>query len=255
MENKIKDFLRKQGAELVGIAAVENIPEYHPPRSADDIIPGARSVVVMGIPMLRGAVASQSSRVSTVHSKGMFEELNRLAYEAGRYLERLGHVAAPVAPQIPIEMSRETRGFSGDLSLKHMAVAAGLGSLGKSRLVITPEFGPRVYFGAVVTDAPLTGDRPLRESLCAEGCSSCVDNCPNGALKAPYDVDINKCYSAVQPYGLGNFIRYLSAIDPADKDGWKKAFRDPLFWNYYQAGGLGLYYDCYQCLLNCPVGR
>lgn len=255
MEAKIKNFLHSQGADLVGIAVVENIPDYHPPRNAGDIVPGARSVVVMGIPMLTGAIASPSSRVATAHTKGMFQELDHLSYEAGRYLERLGYRAAPVAPQLPVEMSGETKGFSGDLSLKHLAVAAGLGSLGKSRLVITPEFGPRVYFGAVVTDAPLKGDRPLQEDLCADGCTNCMDSCPSGALKAPYDVDVNKCYITVQPYGLGALARYLGSLDPTNKEQWKKAFRDPLFWNYYQCEGLGLYYDCYRCLLSCPVGR
>lgn len=255
MENELKDFLKKQGAELVGITTVDNIPPYHPPRNAGDIIPGARSVVVIGIPMLLGAIASSSSRVATTHSKGMFEEIQRLSYEAGRFLERLGYLAAGIAPQIPIQMSRETRGFSGDLSLKHLAVAAGLGTMGKSRLVITPEFGPRVYFGAIVTDAPLKGDQPLQEELCASGCSSCVDNCPSGALKAPYEVDVNQCYITVQPYGLGALSRFLLNLDPGNREEWKKAFRDPQFWNYYQTAGLGLYLECYQCLLNCPVGK
>ncbi|AEG16416.1 4Fe-4S ferredoxin iron-sulfur binding domain-containing protein [Desulfofundulus kuznetsovii DSM 6115] len=124
MEAKLKDFLRAQGAELVGISAVENIPDYHPPRNVNDIIPGARSVIVMAIPMLSGAIKCSSSRVATTQTKGMFEQLYRLSYQAGRYLERLGYRAAPIAPQIPIEMSRETKGFSGDLSLKHLAVAA-----------------------------------------------------------------------------------------------------------------------------------
>lgn len=107
----------------------------------------------------------------------------------------------------------------------------------------------------MVTDAPLKGDQPLQEDLCAGGCSNCVDNCPSGALKAPYDVDVNKCYFTVQSYGLGALSRYLGSLDPKNKEEWKKAFRNPLFWNYYQTNALGLYYDCYQCLINCPVGK
>jgi epoxyqueuosine reductase QueG len=54
---------------------------------------------------------------------------------------------------------------------------AGLGWIGKSCLLVTPEFGPRVRWATVLTDAPL---RPTGEPIaprCGD-CMECVRVCP-----------------------------------------------------------------------------
>jgi epoxyqueuosine reductase QueG len=42
-----------------------------------------------------------------------------------------------------------------DLSLRHVAAEAGLGEVGLSTNFISPEYGPRLYLGAVLTTAAL----------------------------------------------------------------------------------------------------
>jgi epoxyqueuosine reductase QueG len=65
-----------------------------------------------------------------------------------------------------------------------MAVEAGLGEIGVNNLVLTPEYGPRVRFVALVTDAPLEPGSPLERRLCRpDRCgAACVRSCPAGAL-------------------------------------------------------------------------
>ena len=53
---------------------------------------------------------------------------------------------------------------------------AGLGWIGKSCLLVTPEAGPRVRWTTVLTDAPLKAGTPM-EMRCGD-CHECVDICP-----------------------------------------------------------------------------
>ncbi|MCL5071018.1 MAG: 4Fe-4S dicluster domain-containing protein [Actinobacteria bacterium] len=78
---------------------------------------------------------------------------------------------------IPASKRSDVERICGSFSHKLAANLAGLGWIGKSCLLITPEAGPRVRFATVLTDAPLevTG-KPLKEQ-CAE-CRACVDICP-----------------------------------------------------------------------------
>lgn len=65
-------------------------------------------------------------------------------------------------------------------SHKLAAHLAGLGWIGKSALLITPEHGPRVRWGTVLTDAPLEAGTPMDE-MCRD-CDECVKGCPAHAF-------------------------------------------------------------------------
>ncbi len=67
------------------------------------------------------------------------------------------------------------------LSHKAVAVAAGIGWQGKSLVTVSPEYGPRIRLGTVLTDAPLAPHGPIK-NRCA-GCTACVEACPAGAIK------------------------------------------------------------------------
>lgn len=65
---------------------------------------------------------------------------------------------------------------------KTVATRAGLGWIGKSCLLVTPEYGSAVRISSILTDAPLRTNEPIVESRCGK-CTSCVDHCPAQALK------------------------------------------------------------------------
>ncbi|EEG76468.1 epoxyqueuosine reductase [Dethiobacter alkaliphilus] len=252
MTGEVKDFLYRQGVDLVGIAAIDEIPSYHPPRVVEDVLPGARSVVVIGRRMLRGSIESPSPRVSTAHSNSHYRQLERDCYEAGCFLERMNYQAATLPLMLPIEMSRERKGMSGDLSLKHLAVAAGLGKIGRSGLLLTKEFGSRVRLAAIVTTAELVPDHEMTDESPCEDCCACVKACPVQAIHDSGKVDVFKCLTHVQPYGLANFNIWL-AKQMENPQGAQAALGDPNWWNYYQALALGMYYNCFRCINACPA--
>ena len=67
------------------------------------------------------------------------------------------------------------------LSMRHAAVLAGLGSIGKNTLFINKHYGNFLTLGAILTNLDLKSD-PLSEELCIENCRLCLDNCPVKAL-------------------------------------------------------------------------
>jgi len=101
--------------------------------------------------------------------------LDLLAQKIQHALQTDGFKVFPIPASLP---NYET--MSGIFSHKLAAHLAGLGWIGKSCLLITPDFGPRVRLVTVLTDAPLPSGTPLNKK-CGE-CQICVDACPAKAF-------------------------------------------------------------------------
>jgi epoxyqueuosine reductase len=91
-------------------------------------------------------------------------------------LDKAGFQAFVVPSSQMVDRSKITGVFSHKIA----AHLAGLGWIGKSALLITPEHGPRVRWGTVLTDAPLEAGAPMDE-MCHD-CSACVKDCPAHAF-------------------------------------------------------------------------
>jgi epoxyqueuosine reductase len=71
---------------------------------------------------------------------------------------------------------------STGIFLKDSAVMAGLGRIGKNNIVITPEYGPRIRWRALLLDRPAKATGPLDFDPC-DGCPQpCRKACPVGAF-------------------------------------------------------------------------
>ena len=66
-------------------------------------------------------------------------------------------------------------------SHKAAATCAGLGWVGRHGLLNHPQYGPRVAWATLVTNAPLILAEPVTESACGT-CRQCVEACPAGAI-------------------------------------------------------------------------
>ena len=254
LTKEIKATAIAGGAASVGVAAIESIPSCTPPLPVTKVMPDARSVVVFAIPMLRGSIESPSLFSAMISTHATYREEELLTLRLGRLIEERGYRAAMVVPASPIEMSRETKGLLGDISLRHVAVGAGLGTIGKSRLLLTHRWGPRVRLGAVVTNALLEADKSIEEELCGD-CDLCVQSCPAQALNTHTLKDAVKCLNKQQRWGMAAHIQFMQRLLEAPLEQQKTMLRDPEYWNLYQAQSVTLMYTCYECLNCCPVGK
>jgi len=133
-------------------------------------------------------------------------------------------------------------------------VAAGIGSYGKSGLLLTREFGPRVRLGSVLTSWEGDFPPPASLSLCLEGCTACLDECPPRALLGNGQIDKSKCGRIIFQYGLRRVIRFIGEMmegDPGKRRDLLRGFALREIWQNFMAGN---YYYCFQCQSVCPIG-
>lgn len=85
---------------------------------------------------------------------------------------------------------------SAPLMERSLAMASGVGFIGKNTSLIVPGAGSFVYLCEILTTAPLGFTPPLPEwpGHCG-GCTRCLDGCPSGALEQPYLLDASRCLS------------------------------------------------------------
>jgi epoxyqueuosine reductase QueG len=65
--------------------------------------------------------------------------------------------------------------------MKHAAVLAGIGCMGKNTLLMNNLYGNRLSIGALLTELDMESDLPA-ENICIPGCRKCLDACPTKAL-------------------------------------------------------------------------
>jgi epoxyqueuosine reductase len=152
----------------------------------------------------------------------------------------------------PLNMAAPYTGLVADISLRHAAVAAGLGAFGRHNLVISPRFGTRIIFTAVLTDMELASDPPVTDVLCDQ-CGLCVDACPARALDEEGKTDNMKCLRNSQPFGIGGAIGFIRKFTAAPPDQQKAMIMDPQFLSLYQSSFIGFQYECFRCMAACPA--
>ncbi len=183
MQNEIRDIIKGHSIDLCGIA---------------DLSPALAQLVDQGGPIFEkypravslgcrianevvDAIEDHGNRalvMNYIHHiySVVNQRLDQAALSVTGYLMEKGYRAFPVpASQV---LSYET--YSGLAPHKTAAHLSGLGWIGKSALLVTRKYGPRVRFATVYTDAPLPAGKP-QKNLCGK-CQMCVDACPAGAF-------------------------------------------------------------------------
>jgi len=251
----VKDRIRKYALELgvddVGFAAVAH---YNSPSSPplESIFPGAKSLVIMAMQELENC-ESESMQIAHGGRMDIMEFGRASNYKMARFMQReFGAKVMTIPLSYPLEMSQRTKGAIGDVSLRHAAVAAGLGQFGRNNLVIHPRFASRVVFAGLITDLELTSD-PQAEEVCTN-CNLCVENCPGNALEDEGKTHLMRCIKNSQPYGISGTIRFWLQLLESPLEEQKKMLVDEHFWKLYQAGFIGFQYFCFNCMKSCPSG-
>jgi hypothetical protein len=156
------------------------------------------------------------SASSDVHKS--YSDVEKMCVHLADYIRGLGYNA-------------ESEGPSRRLLNGPFANWAGLGETGRNNVVITPEFGPRVRLGGVLTNLPMVEDEPVNlgiQKFC-EVCKTCIRVCPSGALpKGPKEV-------------VRGVLRWPLDRKRCSEIGW--------------AFGGGVSYGCQQCLVVCPFNK
>lgn len=153
------------------------------------VLPGARSIVAVGIPYLSKPVPipgnAPRGRIARV---AWGQDYHRVVGEA---LEKLARFLRKHCPGMEYRSMVDT----GPLADRAVARRAGIGWQGKNCAIITKPLGSWLFLGEMLTSLPLEPDPPV-EKDCGE-CTRCLKACPTGALASPYNIDPHQCLSYI----------------------------------------------------------
>jgi epoxyqueuosine reductase len=202
VDHSVQEALSKLEVDRTGVVSVSALQGSKLKTDALRLLPEARSVVVLEMQVYREVLChSRPERVTGQtslsdllerHMEYLGGRLTAAAYNVAKASHKYGFKALPL-PSVgcPIDSRFQVAAFS----YKHAAEAAGLGYIGRSSLLITPDYGPRVRLACCLTEAVLDPTPGAAVSVC-QGCDVCVENCPSGALGIP---------RADEPYSINKF--------------------------------------------------
>jgi epoxyqueuosine reductase QueG len=178
--HQVENLVKSLGADFFGVA------DLSPAREAilaqgGSIVAAFPRAVSIGVRLFDAIVDQLPGRneyaIAIQYRHHCYDVINlrldQIASQLSSLLQGEGYQAFPV----PASKSIDDEDLCGIFSHKMAAHLAGLGWIGKSCLLVTPEHGTRVRWATVLTDAPLeiTGE-PMKEQ-CGT-CVQCVEICP-----------------------------------------------------------------------------
>jgi epoxyqueuosine reductase QueG len=131
--------------------------------------------------------------------------LDRAAFEAAELLQSAGYASLAV----PASQIICRRPMVGHISHKLIGWAAGLGWIGRSTLLVHPQFGARMRYVTVLTDAALPPGRPIQQD-CGP-CRDCIAACPAHAIgETREQFGLDACFEKLTEFskleGIGQHI-------------------------------------------------
>lgn len=250
---ELKEQVQAIGADLVGIAGVNSPLLREHGEEPEKLLPRAQSLISIGVALNKAAVCSGNLRLARYDTMCVYERINHICMETVRMLTKQGARAISVPAYLPVDMGGESKGMKGEINHKTIAAIAGLGGIGLSLLLITPEFGPFVRLGTIVTDALLSPDQPLSENPC-DLCGLCRDACTAKAIREDGSLDYSACTSHILRNGLPGIIAIAKKMVGANEKAIKGIIYSPDFWDIWQSTVSGSFYGCFDCIASCHIG-
>jgi epoxyqueuosine reductase len=231
LDKRLEEISRDFGADFYGVADISNAEDFIIKQGGKGVM-GYPCAISIGITLLDSIVDQLPLRfersIAVNYKHHAYDTINmRLDIIASRLssmLQKEGYKSFPVPASERYDDERICAVFSHKLA----ANMAGIGWIGKSCLLITPESGPRVRLTTILTNAPLKPTGKPIENGCGE-CNVCVDTCPVSAFTGEtFNVDENR----EQRYDAKKCEKYFEIMEEAGKI--------PV---------------CGLCIYNCPHGK
>ena len=201
-----KYILNECKMDAVGIAPASALDDEPVGQRPEDILPGAKSIIVftkkIPVGVIQSAFRSMEDGILDAFSSfaAYGSELTPnmslffMQFNISEYIERtFGYTTVPIpsGPMHNVTSSNQplpafvgSKRISMVLNPERAALAAGLGEIGWNNMLLTPENGPRQRIGLVLSTMELECDTPYSgPKLCSPSdCGICSRVCPVNAI-------------------------------------------------------------------------
>ena len=247
----IKAAAKRLGADIVGIGSIDRWSTAPAQMDPKQIMPNAKSIIAMGFRVMRGSLRG-------IEEGTFFSNYSAMGYGGITYLympmtvinlskmiEDEGYEAVPMGHQSDWR-AIDGNGYLRDgysrpvapgkacpdvmISMRIAGFLCGLGEIGYSKMLLTPEFGPRVRVGIIITEMELEPDPIIEPGTLCNRCMACVRECPGNCIPADRtvkanvggyelewaDVDMQKCdrtFIGAEPVAEGETGDFIPGSD------------------------------------------
>ena len=208
----IKQVAKSYGADLVGIGNIERWATAPLQMDPKQIMPNAKSIICLGFRVFRGSLrgieeGTYFSNYSAMGYGGItYMYMPMTIINTCKVIEDAGFEAVPMGHQSDWRaidnMGNLKEGYSRAVApgkaqpdvMVHLRIAAylcGLGEIGYSKMLLTPEFGPRQRVGIIITEAELEPDPIMKPGTLCNKCMACANACPGHAISKTETVKVH----------------------------------------------------------------
>lgn len=226
--------------DLVGVMSVDDCDNKFFKKAVKDLLPNAKSAMVFAVEVAKETLAlvyhpkkymgrAATGEILEPHFVWITNKLEHVNNEVASILRKEGYPSIAL-PSRGLPTQKGTA--MSMIDYVHVALEAGLGTIGHHGILITEEFGPRVRFGVLLTEAPIEPTLKDDEKDYCIHCYSCIDICPVNAIKHPdesgklYEVDAMRCKffrNNTQRLEMGNCGLCMKVCDVATSEGEEEA--------------------------------
>ncbi len=198
----IRALARELGFDLCGIADVTGIRrDFDLEEAVKTAFPFAVSLVKRLNDAVIEDIPDHPTQLYFHHYRQANFFLDRGAFLLADRIQALGARALPIPASQVIDWEKQR----GHLSHKHVALAAGLGWIGRNNLLVNETLGARTRLVTVLTDMPLVPDKPSAGS-CGP-CRACVEACPAAAIgEDAASFDHLACYEKLKAFRSAGYV-------------------------------------------------
>ncbi len=209
--NFVKRKALEFGADSVGIGSIDRWADAPLQMDPRQIMPECKSIIGMAFRVERGSLrgieeGTYFSNYSAMGYGGLtYLYIPMTVINLTKAIEDQGYEAIPMGHQSDwraidgvgklrknyskaVEPGRANPDVMVQLCIA--SYLAGLGEIGFSKMLLTPQFGPRQRVGIMITEMELEPDPIMAPGTLCNRCMACVRACPAGALSETETVKV-----------------------------------------------------------------
>lgn len=175
--NELKQLAENEGMSLFGVADIESIKEsFYIPQK---VVSGLKYGICIGYRLSKSilnTIDNAPNQLYYFHYQRINILLDQTSLKLTSWIQKKGFNAFPVPASQVTDWERQI----GVVSHRQIAKLAGIGWIGRSNLLVTKQFGSQLRLATILTDLPITVDKPNEDSC--ESCRACIEVCPAKAI-------------------------------------------------------------------------